>query len=463
MLQWWLNMSGARKAGFAAGLVGIAALAAGLAYLALHHAYVPLFKDSEPQENASVVAQLESLAADYRVDDGTGLVMVPQERVESLRAALMQRGVMFKSPKGFELFDNSDFGMTEFSQRINYQRGLEGELAQTIMALDGVRYARLHLVLPDAGLFQRDREQPKASVTLLTSAGKSLSADRITGIRRLVASAVPGLKPEMVSVLDHRGVDLAGKGESDGGSAVDERVRAKVEMESYLAEKVRDAMASLFQGGAAVSVNVELRMDRVTAVQQEEFAGRPAAKPVPVRADAGSADGSEAKRPIPPSNPADTDTRSSKIERRIEELPGAIERLSVGVIVPVADASRFNADPLRELIASTVGADLGRGDRIAVYPVDAAIGVARTVIPEAVSGTRPSQAQPATSVPAGTDASWNRRAAWLGAVVVLMLTVGLALLLWLKRPSRLSNEEREVLLEKVREWLRKDAQAPGSL
>lgn len=190
-----------------AGVISLtlAGLLAG-AYLGLFQThYDVLFSGLRDVDAATIVAELDKEKTPYELKDGGATILVPTELVAKTRLNLMSTSLPLKGTVGFELFSKSDMGLTEFAQQINYQRALQGELARTIMAMDGVDEARIHLALPEHAIFRDESKPPKASVSVLTRPGKSLSAGTIKGIQRLVAAAVPDLDVGNVVVLDGRG------------------------------------------------------------------------------------------------------------------------------------------------------------------------------------------------------------------------------------------------------------------
>src|SRR5919201_2230116 len=173
--EFWADLDARGRAGVAAGLVLIVAMVALFAWWALQRDYQVLFKDMAQRDAAAVVAELKRLKVAYRLEADGSTIRVPADTVHETRLALMGRGVPLSGGVGFELFDHNDLSTTEYAQKINYQRALQGELARTIMAIEGVRLARVHLVLADAGIFKRDKSRPKASVSVLLQPGASLS------------------------------------------------------------------------------------------------------------------------------------------------------------------------------------------------------------------------------------------------------------------------------------------------
>ena len=169
---------------------------------------VPLFTDLSIDDSASIIKDLDRQGIPYTLKDNGAIIMVPTEKVARLRMSLAEAGLPKGGGVGYEIFDKSDaLGATSFIQNINHLRALEGELARTIRSLDRVESARVHLVLPERPLFSRDKVEATASIVLRVRG--SLAAQEVRAIRHLVASAVKGLKPERVSVIDESGRLLA--------------------------------------------------------------------------------------------------------------------------------------------------------------------------------------------------------------------------------------------------------------
>jgi flagellar M-ring protein FliF len=187
-----------------AALAGAALLFA-LWYLVVRVPYVPAFSGLKSTEAVSIVGELDRLKTPYRLADDGATVLVPSDKVDTTRVKILGGDLPIKGAVGFELFNKTDMGLSEFAQKINYQRALQGELARTIMALDEVDTARVHLSLPESGIFQRDRQRAKASITITTKAGAIVDDDAVSGIQHLVASAVSDLQAENVAILDARG------------------------------------------------------------------------------------------------------------------------------------------------------------------------------------------------------------------------------------------------------------------
>jgi flagellar M-ring protein FliF len=225
---------------------------------------VPLFTDLSLEDSSQIVKELDRQAIDYQIKNDGAILLVPKDNVARLRMKLAEGGLPKGGGVGYEIFDKSDaLGATSFIQNINHLRALEGELSRTITSLDRVRAARVHLVLPDRPLFSRDKIEPSASIVLKVAG--SLEQQQVRAIRHLVASAVNGLKPERISIVDDTGkllADGAGPNDPMEGAGADER---KVAYESRLRGEVENIVSSVVgPGRARVQVAVDFDLNRVT-------------------------------------------------------------------------------------------------------------------------------------------------------------------------------------------------------
>jgi flagellar M-ring protein FliF len=176
-----------------------------LYWFAFRSSYVPVLVNLDPQDAAEVAKVLDAKKIDYRLEAEGRTIAVLESEADKARIELAGSEMPMKGQIGFELFNQSDMGLTEFAQKINYLRALQGELARTILLLDGIQTVRVHLGLPERSLFRGEQEQPRASVTLILKPGKALSSGTVAGIQRLVAGAVPELTLDAVAVLDGTG------------------------------------------------------------------------------------------------------------------------------------------------------------------------------------------------------------------------------------------------------------------
>lgn len=273
------------------GAVIAAAIAAAVYVLLLQTHYDVLFTKLRPTDAATIVAELDKKKTPYRLQDSGTTILVPAKAVDAIRLDVMSQDLPLKGVVGFELFNKSDMGLTEFAQKINYQRALQGELERTIMGLDTIDTARVHLSLPDPTIFRDDRRPPKASVTLIPRPGKEISSDTVRGVQRLVAASTPDLDSANVVVLDEHGAIVSGDTRTEGsGDGADLTQRG---IEQYYAGRIRDALDErLPNAGLDVTVHAEAShalaggpLDLETALSK----WTPGSRSFPLRVDVSSA------------------------------------------------------------------------------------------------------------------------------------------------------------------------------
>ena len=225
---------------------------------------VPLFTDLSVEDSASIIKDLERQAVPYQIKNDGTIIMVPKDNVARLRMKLAESGLPKGGGVGYEIFDKTDaLGATTFVQNINHLRALEGELARTIRGIERVQAARVHLVLPERPLFSRDKVDASASIVLKVRG--TLEPQQVRAIRHLVATAVNGMKPERVSVIDETGKLLADGAAQDnplGGVSSDER---KLAYENRLRTEVETIVSSVVgPGHARVQINADFDVNRIT-------------------------------------------------------------------------------------------------------------------------------------------------------------------------------------------------------
>ena len=204
--------------------LGLAALAGVVLAMSLWGSqgdYKVLYANLSDKDGGAILAQLSQMNIPYRHADGGAAILVPAAQVHDVRLKLASAGLPKGSVVGFELMESARFGQTQFQERLNFQRGLEGELTRSITALAAVQAARVHLALPNQNGFFREQQKPSASVLLTLHPGRSIDRTQVAGIVHLVASSVPELQPKAVSVLDQTGALLSGATDSAAGSGLD--------------------------------------------------------------------------------------------------------------------------------------------------------------------------------------------------------------------------------------------------
>jgi flagellar M-ring protein FliF len=423
--------------------------------------YGILFSNLEPNDAGAVTAKLREMNVEYRLSHGGRAIEVPAEKVYDLRLSLASEGLPSGGNIGFEIFDRTSFGATQFTQHLNFQRALQGELTRTINRLDGVVESRIHLAIPDRPLFAENEEPVTASVVLHLRPGYHMDGRRVAGIVHLVSSAVEGLQPENVTVHDAQG-ELLSSAESpsmlSGGQLqLQEQFERRLESQlSRLAEQV------VGPGKAAIQVSADLNWDQTETTREEYAPGGLNGRNLPVEEQSTTESyGPGGYRPAegppgttsnlqPPAIPRGTteETRNYNntqtnnryavnkvVERRIT-APGKIRRLSIAVLLD-ADVGAEKQQALKTAFAAAAGLDLtpvargGRGDQIELLPM-------------AFDKTRTTEATRAAD--AAASQSFRMELIRNGAAVLIVLVVFIATLILSKRLRSPRREPLDTLI-----------------
>lgn len=478
MIGFWKGLSRAARAGLLGGMLVIALTLAGAVWWVLRVDYQVLFADLKPQDVVAMTAELEKQKIPYRLGEAGGTILVDKAQVLGTRLKLMGKELPLQGAVGFELFNNTDFGMTEFAQKINYQRALQGELTRTILSLAEIREVRVHLALPEQGLFKQATSKAKAAISLTMRPGQNLRAEQVLGIQRLVAAATPGMMAAEVTVVDHQGVALsrAGSdtdGESGASAAMSSRLDLKKETENYLTHKAALVLERSFGPGQALaSVDVTLNMDQVRTTTEDVIAapgpGNQAPAGVKVRERESIRDAGLAPLDARGANASASGNVQREVEyqvgRRVEQVvsqPGSIRRIQVLAVVRQA-LSALQEEQLRRVIAAAVGASVERGDAVVVQSLGATSN-ASSALASASEETKTTDLASglATGVAAAVPPVLSDLVA--GAVVVVLASfIGLwarSRLLRRRRdsaPVPLSAAQREAALLQVQLWMQLD-------
>jgi flagellar M-ring protein FliF len=252
-----------QRIGLALGLALIIGIVVAAVMLTRQNDWKVLFANLSDRDGGAVVAQLVQMNVPYRYTEGGGAIMVPANRVHDLRLRLASQGLPKGSVTGLEITDTPRFGITQFQERLNFQRGLEGELTRSIQSLSSVRSARVHLAVPNQNGFFREQQKPSASVLLSLHAGRSLDRSQIAGIVNLVASSVPEMHPSAVSVVDESGKLLSqppeGSGASSGADAEAQRLAIVAQIEQAYVRRIIEILEPVVgAGNVRASVTAEL-------------------------------------------------------------------------------------------------------------------------------------------------------------------------------------------------------------
>lgn len=254
--------------------------------------YRVLFSNLNDKDGGAIVAQLTKMNVPYRFSEGGGAVLVPADQVHDVRLKLAQTGLPKGSTVGFELMDNARFGTTQFQERLNFQRGLEGELVRSITALSAVESARVHLALPNQNGFFRDQQKPSASVLLTLHGGQTLDRAQIAGIVHLVSASVPELSPKAVSVLDQTGAMLSDSGDGGAGGLDSNQVQQIARIEALYTKRILDILEPVVgRDNLRAQVSAELDFSQSESTT-EEFKPNQGGVPAAVRSSQVSENGS---------------------------------------------------------------------------------------------------------------------------------------------------------------------------
>ena len=239
-LQWFQAQSMKRKTILIGGMAFIGSLTIFLSIWAISPSYGVLFNHLDSQDANQMLSQLEEAHIDYQVRNQGHDILINKQLIDKTRIKLMGSGVQLTHSVGFELFDKTDFGMTDFSQKINYQRALQGELERTINSLDEIKQARVHLVIPESHLFQQQDNLPRAAVTLHLK--KSLTPQQVKSIQQLITASVAHLPLSNVVMVDQNGNGLVSNEEDSS----ENHFSAKKNVERYLSDKVMQMLNQVF-------------------------------------------------------------------------------------------------------------------------------------------------------------------------------------------------------------------------
>ena len=230
--------------------------------------YRVLYNNLADQDGGAIVTQLTQMNIPYRYSDNGTAIMVPADKVYDLRLRLAQQGLPKGGAVGFELLDKEKFGISQFSEQVNYQRALEGELARTIETLGPVKRARVHLAMPKPTLFVREQKAPSASVTLNLESGRALDEGQVNAIVHMVSSAVAGLPPNNVTLVDQSG-HLLTKSDTSGRALNDTQLNYTTDVESRFQRRIESILVPIV-GSGNVHAQVTAQIDFASKEQTEE-------------------------------------------------------------------------------------------------------------------------------------------------------------------------------------------------
>ncbi|MBL0125104.1 MAG: flagellar M-ring protein FliF [Betaproteobacteria bacterium] len=392
-----------------------------------------LYSNLSDKDGGAILAQLSQMNIPYKHADGGGAIMVPSDQVHEARLKLASQGLPKGSTVGFELLENQRFGATQFQEQVNFQRGLEGELAKSIQSLSSVQNARVHLALPKQSAFLREQQKPSASVILNLYPGRTLDRAQVAGIVHLVSSSVPDLPMKNVTALDQNGTLLSSTGDINSAGGLDpDKLNYLQQLEQSYIRRVIDLLepivgrnnvraqvaadvdfAVIEQTAETFKPNVGEASVRSSAMNESSNGGgnnaqgvpgalsnQPPANPTAPLQGASAAPG----QPAAPKNDAGAgpgkreQTTNYEVDKtiRVEKRPvGSVKRLSVAVVVNNSKSTdadgKVTMTPLSEadlakitsLVREAVGFSQPRGDSLNVVnvPFNVDEKIAETEVP----------------------------------------------------------------------------------
>ncbi|WP_067700857.1 MULTISPECIES: flagellar basal-body MS-ring/collar protein FliF [unclassified Erwinia] len=230
--------------------------------------YRVLFNNLSDEDGGAIITQLTQMNVPYQFDDKGGALMVPADKVYELRLRLAEQGLPKGGAVGFELLDKEKFGISQFSEQVNYQRALEGELSRTIETLGPVKNVRVHLAMPKPSLFVREQKSPTASVTLMLQPGRALDQGQINAITHMVSSSVAGLPPGNVTVVDQAG-HLLSQSDNAGRDLNDAQLKYATDVENRFQQRI-EAILNPIVGNGNVHAQVTAQIDFNSREQTDE-------------------------------------------------------------------------------------------------------------------------------------------------------------------------------------------------
>ena len=399
----WTRLTPSGRVTTVGGAIATLGLIGSLVYYGSQPNYGVLFSDLKPADAQAIVEKLKTANVQYSISNGGTTVSVPAERIAELRLQMAGDGALSGGHVGFDLFDKTSFGATDFAQQINYRRAIEGELAKTLEGMDEVESARVHITPKKESVFSEKEEGAKASVMVRVRQNKVLASERSDAIVSLVASSVEGLDPSGVSVMDTSGRLLVAAGHNRAGGTGDAgafqaQLEAKRKFEAESALRIQSLIEPVV-GDNRVRADVAADID-FSQIEQSEEKYDPKSQVVrsqqtaqevrnnnspAINAPVGARSNNPATIPTPVPAPVtasasadqrNTSTVSYEIDKTTKKTIGGgghVNRLTVSVVVDHktvegVDVARTSDEikQIQELVSAAVGIDTNRGDSIVV-------------------------------------------------------------------------------------------------
>ncbi|NCC41141.1 MAG: flagellar basal body M-ring protein FliF [Gammaproteobacteria bacterium] len=366
-----------------------------------------LFSNLDQRDGGQIISTLQQQNVPYRISPGGDAILVPADRVHETRMLLASSGLPAGGTIGFELLDEQKLGISQFGEQVNYQRGLEGELARTIRSIAAIESARVHLAIPRQTAFLRDQQMPSASVFVNLRSGYLLDADQLAGIVNLVSSSVPRMDPAKVNVINQEGELLTGSARAKARIGMDASELAYVrQIEADYVDRIKHILEPMFgEGNYRAQVNADIDFNEVEqtaetfrpnpvseqSIRSQQISEETSTDPTPIGVPGALSnqppvpatapitdppvEEATAQRPLTSSRSALTNYELDRTVAHIKRSVGQIRRLSVAVVINERALAQdpegfignaFQLTTVENLVREAVGIQDERGDTIAV-------------------------------------------------------------------------------------------------
>jgi flagellar M-ring protein FliF len=477
----YASLSLTQKIGLALVLLAVAVGVPMFTHWEHERDFKPLFTNMAPEDAATVVQKLKEAGIEHRLTDNGSTILVAAEKVDDARLEMAGQGLPKTGRIGFELFDKTNLGVTDFGEKVNYRRALEGELERTIKSITAIESARVHITFPKDSVFLDSREPAKASVLVNLRPGASLQPQNVVAISNLVGSAVEGLSPDAVSVVDTRGTLLSKRKKSgDGADSEDALLDYRHQVEKDLTAKVEATLEPLL-GEARFRVGVSADCDISTSEQTDEtydptrsvMSTSQKTEDVSSNAQPGGVPGTPSNLPrstIKPfggigggsGNSRRTESMAFETSRSVRQVKmprGSIRRISAAVLLDQdlvwqgqgAQRKHILAPPtperikaIHDIVAGVLGLQADRGDQVVIesLPFEQTVAQEEAADTTASTGAKTGKALPQTAL---AKLLADKRILIGAGVGVALLIAALVFLLSRKKKATVELEQATAL------------------
>jgi flagellar M-ring protein FliF len=394
LLEIWMKLTRIQRVVIIGALVFLMAAILILARWASTPEFVPIATGQTMEQTAMISTQLDEMGIKYQISQDETMVSVPEKDKHRARMALVTEGILGGKNAGWEIFDESKLGTTDFERRVNYLRALQGELEMTIAQLNGVKAARVHITIPEEKFFEKDQKPSKASITLMLQPGKTLEEEQVMGIVNLIVGAVDGLDARNVVIIDTNGNILSTDTLGTDGFSIGSGTVKTLEIQDAFNKKMAAELQSMLEqvlgiGKVVVRVSAALDFDQKTIerdIYQPVVDGKGIARSVQNLQEFFEGTNSGAGVPGTTSNPptypidatgqdvvseryqSSTTYEITNIKEYQEVAPGTVKRMTVAVVVD-GELTQAQITAIEQTVSAAIGLDITRGDAVIVQGI----------------------------------------------------------------------------------------------